>query len=991
MNFVFPFAGDGVISGPVYFVDSIAEAKALPALRVGATVHVAGQDAPFIVVDDDTLSSDGGTVLIPDSELSEVYEETILESAFYPLAVSTPNVFMEYDLDHAGIDLESVEAVLTDDGQQLTGWDLHGHVLSPGTGEDREGIVPLIDCGRGKLRDPYAILTYNTNERTGGMLLRYRYATSGLRLKRATGPTWDLRWWSVIAVSEETGTQVDNGNYIRWALNSATAAGASELFFHGFYHFSDTIEQPDGVAFVGRGLELSGIRVMDGKGYWELLIANSLTPDIAAMPLATPVFRPNYYKYFFASYTPTVSAASGAQNIQWRHFKYDGNITNNNIWDNHTDYAYVYAQNNSYFHNAPYYVGFSWSNHAGRVVPTGARLILHEVEISGTGGGSLLGNQNSWCISTGRLRVGDCMHNHIMYLMDGQYERIEQFGFTWGEGLRTRNMHIGHYKDRPYRRPNSVYDNSTGAYTPTASEKRLSCVQQGPQASTTTFPGPDKQPHKLVIDYYDGDYTGMDDIDPGYDLTQVYPFQLAADTIQIKAAHLRAAKTLDLFLIYPIGNAASGPYKNVSVKLAVETGSRDGFNLFSSNPLAVTWGRADFDITVEPLAASHIPENPSPGGNTILLGNINCIQDYGDTLDGEEIDFSGITAADLAGDYIDLTPPDAGALPIRVWFDYNNTSSAPSGTGRTLIECNVAVGATAAAVAAAFSAAIRADSTATALITAATFNDKVVVGSYTLYRASPLNQVTVSVANATGVITTSREFRRHYEPSIIDFKVWAPDPVYICLLTTSAEIGADRDITFTFKDSALGAYQSSYPLINMAGGLNNANVDAAKDKVHFIFENTIFDLRDGSTWQNSDLMLYAGHFRNCRVRTPAVATGVTSLGTGYEELYSEQSGVETWTPSGAETTRDIQTKLFWIPKGFAVNIYPANAATAALWNTIYLTWRRKGGTALGGSGAYYQGPAAINEDRRAPVLRLNFTAAPAAVELAVGWSATVSP
>jgi hypothetical protein len=220
--------------------------------------------------------------------------------------------------------------------------------------------------------------------------------------------------------------------------------------------------------------------------------------------------------------------------------------------------------------------------------------------------------------------------------------------------------------------------------------------------------------------------------------------------------------------------------------------------------------------------------------------------------------------------------------------------------------------------------------------------------------------------------------------------VWAPDPIYISLVNIPS-VGTDRDITFTFRDSALGAYESSYPLLNAAGGLNIAAVDAAKDKLHFIYENTTFDLRDGAIWQNMDLMLYAGRFRNCRVRTTAVSTGVTTLGTGYEELLSEQSGVETWTPDGVATTKDIQTKLFNIPKDGNTRIYPANAAAAALWSTVYPTWRRKGGTALGGSGAFYQGPAGINEDRRAPVLRLNFSSAPAAVELKVGWTAAVSP
>jgi hypothetical protein len=124
------------------------------------------------------------------------------------------------------------------------------------------------------------------------------------------------------------------------------------------------------------------------------------------------------------------------------------------------------------------------------------------------------------------------------------------------------------------------------------------------------------------------------------------------------------------------------------------------------------------------------------------------------------------------------------------------------------------------------------------------------------------------------------------------------------------------------------------------------------------------------------------------------------LGTGFETLFSEQGAVESWTTAASATTHDIQTKLFWLPKDGNLRLYPANAATTAIWNTIYPTWLRKGGAALADD-EYYQGsatPSAINEDRRAPTLRLNFvnaagvpTAPANGLNLAVGWSAAVSP
>ena len=148
-------------------------------------------------------------------------------------------------------------------------------------------------------------------------------------------------------------------------------------------------------------------------------------------------------------------------------------------------------------------------------------------------------------------------------------------------------------------------------------------------------------------------------------------------------------------------------------------------------------------------------------------------------------------------------------------------------------------------------------------------------------------------------------------------------------------------------------------------------------------------------------MLYAGKYRGCRVRTPVVHTGVSVIGTGYEVLVSEQSGMEVWTTPGSAVPvfRDVQTKLFWLPKDGNLRLYPGNAATAAIWNTVWPEWWRSsrpvGGALLpmtpsaSPGGPYY---TATNQDRRAPVLRLNFTSAPpVSTELKIGWAAAVSP
>jgi hypothetical protein len=352
----------------------------------------------------------------------------------------------------------------------------------------------------------------------------------------------------------------------------------------------------------------------------------------------------------------------------------------------------------------------------------------------------------------------------------------------------------------------------------------------------------------------------------------------------------------------------------------------------------------------------------------------------------------------------------------RLWFNYNSLGSAPAAGGGTLVTVAIPAGSTTAAVAAAFSTAVSgtlaSPGVPSGYLTAATFNTKVAVGSFSHYHhETGYGLPTVSLASAAGITRTERTYRRNYEPSIIGFERFvAADPTYLYLMAFNV-IGPHRDIYYRFKECVFGSWNTSSITVNGAGGLNSAAVIAIKDQVHWVFDDTIFDCRDLTTWQNLDLLLYAGKFRNCRVRTPAAATGVTTMGmgSGYETLASEQGDVVTVPTTAGNTWIDIQTNLFWVPKPGNIRLYPADAAAAVIWNTNMpsVEWRKSarpvgaaitvgtgaGGTsvALGGSGAYYQGPAGINEDRRAPVLRLNFASALAGGSIQIGWAAAVSP
>jgi hypothetical protein len=460
--------------------------------------------------------------------------------------------------------------------------------------------------------------------------------------------------------------------------------------------------------------------------------------------------------------------------------------------------------------------------------------------------------------------------------------------------------------------------------------------------------------------------------------------------------------------------AGGHPYRNqVYENLSIEYSSRTGIALMASGSVDGGFAEAQFrNITLEARASTHIPGNPSPAGVSSSLGVWRFKETvlaeptppaYNIAYDGRDVEFSAVTVdATLNGKYIDITPPDPAAPTYRYWFNYNSGGSAPAAGGNTLVTVPVAAGATTAALAAAFSLAVAGTIASPAVsapyLTAATFNTKSAIGAYSHYRSDVKGgYVAISLAAAAGVTTVLRSYHRNYEPSMIGFERFIANDRSYAYLMNILEVGTNRDINFTFKDCVFGAYFTSVIYLNGGGNFNAAGTsapDLIKDKVHWIFEDSTFDLRDGSSWSSLDLFLYAGRFRNCRIRTPSVATGIPALSTGYETLFSEQGGTEEWTTPGAAVPvfRDIQTKLFWLPKDGQARLYPANAATWLLWNTVSFEWLKKGSIALGGSGSYYQGPATISEDRRAPVLRLNFSVAPPInTPLKFAWSAAVSP
>lgn len=1101
-------------AGDVRFVADIAAMRALTGLQAGSLVFVGSFADQFVVVNDTTLGTDGGTVFIPNSELSTQVEEVIAASFF--AGASGANVAMEKTLLHTGIDFESVKLVLTNDsdprfpgGETIDIWGLHGHVFSPIVA-DRANTpqLPIIDTARGKMRDPYAGFTGNKIAtqppvRTGGAVLRYKYALSSLRLKRITNPVFELRWWGAIAVSDEQpGVQTDNSGRICWAANAAAKAKAEALYIDKMYHYARVVEWPEGVELRGNGPGVSGFRVMDNMQHTHLLLSSSsdgAAADPGVSPLLKAATRQWAYDFTFVANATAFLPASGAKRIRISGIEFDGNIANNLRFfsQQNAEYAFTYGDYNVILFNSPTSAAFAITNQALRVIPEGQVLELHNVKMHGYAH-PLLGNDHCICYQTGLLELGDCLF-HWIYLLKGTYEAVRCFGYCGGDGLRidffvaksvemvlypfpaeywmVKQVTTLNYDGliTAFVRGGTLTGATSGAtgtidgilvinatsgrfylknvvgtfvndepisgslggsglvngipagtsHNPATAMALISRNEPMPQMQYLArgYPYPELSPMRVVIDHFYLDATQLDNVPVGGQYTQANPFLLADDNIHIRAGKMRFGSLIpaQTSIISTSTNSVGGhPYRNqLFENLLIEYGSRKGLSLLAVGTADGGYANVDFrNISIEQRASTHTPGNPGPNGISSLLGawrfhehvHVEPVPpNYAIAYDGRDVEFSGVTVdASLNGKYIDVTPPDPLAPMYRLWFYYAATPGAgspPAAGGNTLIQVYVAsAGATPATVAQAFSLAIDGTTTVPGVpspyLTAATFNTKSAIGAFSHYRSDATattkgGYVGCDVTNAAGVTTVLRTYHRNYEPSMIHFERFvAADPIYIYLMNIT-EIGPHRDLYFSFKQCVLASWQSSYPTLNSGGSFAIPAVVTVRDQVHFSFEDTVLDFRDASSWTNWDLVLYSGKFKGCRFRTPSSITGIAAMGAGYEVLQSEQNEVYTVTPTAGATTIEIQTKLFWVPKPGNLRVYPIDTQAASVWNTIgipSIEWRKSarpvGGAsvALGGSGAYYS----VNEDRRAPVLRLTFPSALAATSMQIGWSAAVS-
>lgn len=131
----------------------------------------------------------------------------------------------------------------------------------------------------------------------------------------------------------------------------------------------------------------------------------------------------------------------------------------------------------------------------------------------------------------------------------------------------------------------------------------------------------------------------------------------------------------------------------------------------------------------------------------------------------ETFEFKNVTAAGIGGQYVDIYLPD-GTFS-RVWFDENDTDTAPSAGGGTLVEVDYAASATAAQIATAFIAEVDA-------ITG--LNAVLVTGSTTQVRVTrtSVGEVTLSSGTAVSIIIGTERKGKDFDLGLLEGDIELP-------------------------------------------------------------------------------------------------------------------------------------------------------------------------------------------------------------------------
>ena len=382
-----------------------------------------------------------------------------------------------------GVDFESIQMIVGPGGDDvLPATALHGHGQHYGVDD------PAYDFRDGSLNIKYLFREY-VKEQTGrsDITVRYRYATSPLRLERVIEPlvlegarTTDYvrpEWWGGAPYPENwrpdpsTPGRQENGDLdgpydatdeIAHAMNVAAHSAAKTgrdhyVVLHGMYGYSRTIEGRAGVVLKGEVDELrsspgdpytigargigtptarrQGLRVVKGAP-WRRWATDSATDRAYRQPQTA---REALEQGLF---TVIVQGREAAL-TRWVDLEVDGNLTENGyilsdeykaasgpggnpIWSNRVEET---------LQNTAHWNGFSAHTSSLRQAPEGSNMRLENVHVHSTGGNLTLSNDWVHFGGSRALLLGNSGRNHGMYgvhtapgtFIDG----IDVYGYYW--------------------------------------------------------------------------------------------------------------------------------------------------------------------------------------------------------------------------------------------------------------------------------------------------------------------------------------------------------------------------------------------------------------------------------------------------------------------------------------------------------------------------------------------------------------------------------
>lgn len=491
-----PTANSG---GDTIEANTLADALALTGLEVGQEVEVLGYYAAgdggggLFRVSNGGETPDGGTVFVPDEAVSDVieYTHTGSSSHYLPLSDGQDVVFGSVSVELQ--DPSTGDPLITIDGKHL-----HGHVQW--TSRDQE---PMFDYEAGYLNDyQFKIYDYYRLEVSGAgnntrLRTTYRATTSDLRLVRQNvGETLNARWFGAKTYDEDPA--FDNQPVLAHMINVANAQNAetpgsiTTVYVPNVngqstvYEYYGAIEMGDGLTLRGdvgtevveatttltspglalvdgtyavhdslsytvsgdeitytyhpvrRRADATILRVKDGKGLEHIRrLRDPGEPD--ALPLDV--------KTILSMHSTLITSGNEIMFMGLEDIVLDGN------WEGQMDeYALLtHEEREGWMRNAPGWSGFVVSNTGGKTIPVGQQIRLRNVEVSGHGATSLLGNVNAeW--DAENVRTGNALYNHSFYGPQGRFANLTVEGFAW--------THVVSEGNRFY---NFVYEDATNS------------------------------------------------------------------------------------------------------------------------------------------------------------------------------------------------------------------------------------------------------------------------------------------------------------------------------------------------------------------------------------------------------------------------------------------------------------------------------------------------------------------------------------------------